>query len=495
MIDRAIRAGYVGLLAGVAFAVAALTSGPPSVAAKAATPKDSRLAIEAGLATAGSYTLPAGTTAVDQPPRIGSRCTLQGDPKSGSTLTIAAAPPTINAVAPGIGYASPADISGVMQPGDWVYRYTFDWYLDPTAPKPLLCQVAKVAPDGSYATSPASHPRHNAVLRFRRAVPCGQPKEGDSAVSLSNVPTAWVVAGLPVYVTDGPSVADAAKGEHRRIVSVSGNTVRLDRPLRQSYGLAVLAWIEPIEGATVRDLTIDAPSHGAGVVWAAQFKGHTGLRIENVVFRGQVDLTTCGDAVVNNVTAPALNVNTTTGLVVERCRIGAFYLEEACLDVDAVGCEFGPGRHEAQNCVTGWFACERLRFTRCRVVGAGRAQWPPPSAFHLHGRGMEVVDCEVASSQGGSSYLGGDGLTVRGLRSDGGVFVVGAAGASVAHARTPYLDLGDGSGVAVDCAKVRVGTGWQQVACEAWAARGVQAQRAPAPKAERSSMYHREGKR
>jgi hypothetical protein len=473
-----------------------LPGAKPGYAHAPPTPQQNREAIERDCANGGTCTLPAGVTVVDSPPVLSSRCTLQGDPAKGSTLSVVSGGLTINALASGLGYTEAGHVAQPVAVGEWLYRFKYDAYVIPGSPAPLLCRVVKVASDG-YQTSPAPDPRHDAVLRFGRAWPVGQPKEGDTVLALANVPATGLSAGMAIYVCDGPSVANASRGEHRRIVSVSGNRATLDRPLRQAYGNAVIASVGTLENVTVRNVVVAAPATGALVGWSAQFKGASGLRLERCHFAGICDVVSSGGAVVSECSGPALQFNTSVGCRVERCSFGAFYAEEAAGDIDVVDCEFGVGRAEPQNCCTGWFACERLRFTRCRVVGAGRAQWPPPSAFHLHGREMSVIDCETCAHRGGSTYLGGDGLTVRGLRSDAGVFVTSGKGASISHVRGPHVEFYDGSGgVAVDVAKLWpvAGQGWQQIACEPWSATGFAVpQRAPAPK-QRQPMYHR-GKR
>lgn len=479
----------VSLVALVAVVLAAIGQTPTAPT----NPTANRIALDAALSQGGTATLPAGVVPVDRPPTLTSGSTLRGDPK-GSTLIVTGWAPTLKVAAAGLGYAEVGHVDTPMQIGDWVYRYLFDWQYAGTV-RPQLCRVTAMSSRTTYTTVPPPHPQHNAILRFRKAWPCGQPKEGDTSVSLSDVPAVGLVAGMSVYVTDGPSVADAARGEHRRIVRVAGNTVTLDRPLRLNYGPAVLADIAAIEGATIQDCTIDAPANGNPVTWAAMFKGCVGLKVNRVRFTGAADLVACGDAVVSDCSGPALQLNTTVGCRVERCRFGALYCEEATSDVDVVDCEFGgPQRHPDANCVTGHFHCDRLRFYRCRVVGAGRAQWPPPGAFSLSGRDIRLIDCEVTASRGGASGVQGDGLTIRGLTSDAALFVYQPTQrASLAQIRGSYVELVDGTaGVAVDVAKIKAGTGWQQVACEAWAPQGAQAiRRPPAPVPQRSPIHER----
>jgi hypothetical protein len=447
-------------------AAAALAAAPP-------TPQQTREAIEARLRGGGTCVLDAGVVLVDRPPALPSRSVLAGSPQ-GSTLATAAGGPTLGSAAAGLGYTAAADVAGPVRAGEWLYRFKFDWQYEGRV-RPALCRVTKADGD-AFATDPPGDPEQTCVLRFRQAWPCGSPREGDAAVTLAPPPAGALPAPRPgqlVFVSDGPAVADASRGEHRRVAAVSGATVRLDRPLRQSYGPAVLAAVEAVEGATVRDLTVDARPNGNPVAWSAMFKGHAGLALENVTFAGACDVVASGDVTLTNCAGPALQLNTSRGVRVDRCRFGALYCEEATGDVDCLDCEFGGAlRQEDANCVKGDFACERLRFHRCRVVGAGRAQWPPPAAFSLAGREMTLVDCEVTASRGGWSLFSGEGLVVRGFRTDGAFQVSKARGASLAQVRGPYVELVDGGAgdgnVAADCARVKAGAGWQALGCATW---------------------------
>lgn len=486
MIGRLRFADFCPALAAILLGLALAFQG--DAPARVATPLDNRLAIEAGCVPGGTHTLAAGVTTVDTSPKLSSRSTLQGDVK-GSTLRSASSGPTLNIYAEGLGYTQTDHVNTPMQVGDWVYRFQFGAWWSAGKSNLLLCQVTRILPNGTYQTNPPPHPKHDAILRFKRAYPCGEPREGADSVTLT-VAADGLSVGQLVFVTNGPADADAARGEHRRIVSIADRTVTLDRPLRQSYGPAVVAWIEPPENVTVRNLRVESLPNGNPVRWAAQFKGHVGLRLENVSFDGMTDLVTCGDAVVSGFSGPALQINTTVGARVERSRLGALYLEESASDITVTDCELGVGRHPDANIVTAWFHCSRVSLHRCRLIGAGRDQWPPPAAIHMQGKDMSVIDCEVVATRPNSwSYLGGEGLMVRGLRSDAPVQLMGSSKrASVHGVRSPYVELvggtpADGNTI-VDASKVVTAVGWQAVACQAWTANQPGATAPQAPKAE-----------
>jgi hypothetical protein len=462
---------FLGVLFAGTLAVS-LVSEVQEAKGRAATPVETRTAIDNGLQNGGTYTLPAGVVEVDRWPTLTSGCTLKGDPR-GTTVMRAAQTPTMNSSAPGLGYTNVSDVSGPLRVGEWVYRFQYAWWWQPDAAKALLCKVSKVTAD-SYATEPAPDPRHNVILRFRQAWPCGSPQENADKVTLTVAP-AGLSVGQWVYVTDGPSVADAARGEYRQIKAINGQVVSLHGRLRQSYGPAVLAWTEPLVGATVTDLRIESPSHGDHVPWSGMVKGCVNFRMERCSFNGMADLICCTDATVVDCSGPAFQLNTTSGCRMDRCRFGALYMEESASDIDVTNSEFGRGRVDIQNCVTGWFGCDRLRFRNCRIIGAGSEVWPPPSPFNLGGKDCSLIDIEVAASRGGAAtYLSGAGIIVRGWRGDGPVYVLGSKGASVSQVRVPYLELTPADpaiqNVAVDCSYVNAGTGWQTLACQPWKA-------------------------
>lgn len=433
------------------------------------TPRDNRLAIESGLQSGGTVVLSAGTVAIDQSLTglaAGGRLIAH---EKGTTLLNVGPGPAIKAIASGLGYASVDHVPTPIAAGDWVYRYQFDWQTK-AGPPPLLCRVVK-AKGIDYSTDPPPHKLHDAILRFRKAWPCGQPTAGSDRVALT-VPPDGLSVGQIVYVTDGPSLADAARGEYRRVVAVEGQTVRLNRPLRFGYGPAVLADIAAVEALCVEGVRIESQPNGNSVTWGAMLKGCVGLKLIDVSCNGAMDIVTCGDAAVLGCSGPALQLNTTTDSIVNRSRFGAFYCEEATADIDATDCVFGENRDPAANCVAAFWHCDRLSFERVEVVGAGRPEWPPPSAFNVHGSGHTFVGVEVSASRGGSTILGGDGLMVSRFRSDGGIQFVGCKRASVSQVRGPYVELVPADGMTgntiVDAQLVAGGDGWTPIACRAW---------------------------
>ncbi len=494
MTDR-IRLAAAALVAAALVALASL-AGADGTTAPAATATENRAAIEAALRDGGTATLPAGITVVDRAPLITSGAKLIGDAR-GSTLRGLSSSPVLLGMAGGMGYTAVTDVAGPVQVGDWMFRFQFGQWN--ARPRSTICRVTAVNATG-MVTEPKGQPT-DCFLRFRKAWPCGQPKEGDSSVTLAEKSTT-ILVGQWMYVTDGPS-ADAGRGEYRRVVGVEGAVIRLNQPLRMSYGPALLAWTEPLVDVVVKGVRFENAPNANPVAWTGMFKGTVGLRLIDCDFGGAnayggaVDVISSSGAVIEGCTGGPLQLNTATDIRVERCRLPCLYAEEECQDVLVRDCVFGPGHHPAQNAFTAAFRCRRFAAERVRIETAGRAEWPPPGAFAVSGSSMSFVDCEVAASRGGASSFGGDGLVVRGLRSDGGVYVYAPTrGASLAQIRAPYLELVAGgasdANVAVDCAAVVVGQGWQAVACREWrAVAGAQPRRAVPTVAPRPTLHER----
>lgn len=453
-----------------AFLAVAFSTGQPHAtriwAGDATLPmaRRNRETIEAQLADGGRCELPAGVVAVDAPPTFTSGCELIGH-RSGSVLRNMGQGPVIKAMAPGLGYTTTQDITGPVEVGEWMFRYPYGKHEQ--KPRSVLCRVVQIEP--SLQTDPAGE-SGDSLLRFRRAWPCGTPAEGADKVTLS-APADGIKVGQWMYVTDGPS-ADAARGEFRRIASIEGMVVRFNEPLRMSYGPAALAWVEPLVGVTLRNVTVEVQPNEHVVPWGCMFKGTVGLRIERCDFGGACDVITSSGAVIEDCRGGPLQLNTTTDSRIERCRQACFYAEEECQDIGLRDCVFGHGRAAIQNCITAYFRCRRLHFRNCRIVGAGSTKWPPPSAFNVHANDSTVVDAEVTGSIGGWSLFGGSGLLIRGFRTDGPLQILKTRDSSVSQIHGPYVELvpgkaDDGNRI-VDATNVRVGTGWQAFAVSEW---------------------------
>jgi hypothetical protein len=135
--------------------------------------------------------------------------------------------------------------------------------------------------------------------------------------------------------------------------------------------------------------------------------------------------------------------------------------EESCGDVRILDCRVGPA---PVNGITSNPAspCERTTVRGVRIEGV--ANMP----LALGGRENVIEDTEVWRG-GAPSYLAGNGLRVRGLRSDGQVYLQTGVGQSLAQVRAAGLALGwadpswpASQGVAVDCGgPVILGGKWQ----------------------------------
>src|SRR5207244_3886316 len=89
-------------------------------------------------------------------------------------------------------------------------------------------------------------------------------KEGDRVLPLArDADPVLFSLGSTVYVTDGPTAANEARGEFRTLMAIDPitKTVMLDRPLRMSYKDPALARMKPVRDVTLRNLTIAQPLH------------------------------------------------------------------------------------------------------------------------------------------------------------------------------------------------------------------------------------------
>jgi hypothetical protein len=486
MSPRKSRVSYPGFVAALFLTLAAASAGawlfgaaPPAADGvtvgrnDAPTATANRQWIEGQLAGGAVVTLPAGVVHVDRGLRLPSGSTLigQGADRTrlvnsvtgapfGDNCTLNLQPPT-----PPVGYADgwtglSADrrscaISGDLArygAGATVYAWQWDGYdnkpggqsrqrLTVTATDPAAKRVTFDQPLGPTA----------GALKWVAGPACDDLPEGATVARVRRGP-AGVAVGDRVFVTDGPSLANEARGEWRAVVAVDALAVTLDRPLRRAYTLPALAVGPPLAGITVRDLTVALPANGQSQPLFAKFA--TGLRFDRVRFGGVAEFTSSADVLLTDCSATdALKLNGAHDVEVRGGRWQNVYAEEGAFDVTLDGLRVGPC---PVNGITTTLGCERFSVRRCRIEGVRNV--PLSSA----GLGNVVQDVDVIRG-GAPCYLSGDGLRVSGLRADVEVMVQSGTGQSLAQVRAPLLSLGwpgagmgPSGGAAVDCAPVRV---------------------------------------
>lgn len=425
--------------------------------------------INSQLASGGTCQLPPATIPVAGPPKLTSGCRLVGH-EGRTVLRNTVGGPALNSFADGLGYTEIGHIVRPLEVDEYLYWFRYDGYWGPFGQCATLARVTSVVNGRPVTSPPMDREKHTAVLRFKKAWPCGTPAAGNQFVTLSP-PDAPPAIGMTVFVTDGPSIANAGRGEFRKVAAVEGAKIWLDSPLRMNYGAAVLADINVIENVTVEGVRVESMPNDEHYTWTAIFKGHVGLKIQGVSFNGRSDIITSRDAVVQGCYDTPLQFNTATDCHVRGCRLPSFYAEEACRDIFVSDTTFGPV--VGNNVITGYFAVEALKFFRVTVVGAGNLVYGwPASAFNLDGPDMTLRDITVAGSTGGGSYIGGNRLLIDGYNADSTLDVTSGSGAAISHVRSPYAHFrpNNAAGVLFDVENLAGGEGWTKIACVNWQA-------------------------
>lgn len=260
---------------------------------------------------------------------------------------------------------------------------------------------------------------------------------GQTSVSVSTVEQAKQFApGDHVLITEGPSVANEQGNEWHRVAAVNLQSIQLVSQTRRAYRSAAIAKMQPSAGVTLRNLTLDVPVNSA--TSTAFLKYAVGWRLENVTVNGVLGLAGCANCILVNCTISEVGLNSCHGITLINCTIGRLALEEACFDVVASGCTFGPSPVPLQ-CSVG---CEKLAFRSCKVTGGSNM---PVS---IGGPDMLFDDFVIeATPRPLNAYFSGDRLRVSRLKSDCSVVIYGGNGIVVhgVTAPTSYLGWTDGS--------------------------------------------------
>jgi hypothetical protein len=359
---------------------------------------------------------------------------------------------TLSGLGTGLGYSDrytlTADRTGLAlapgvdilpyKPGAVVYLWRWDGYARPDRLGQCTQRRRVDRIDLAMRTvtldAPAD-PRCDAA-KWLDAAPIRDCREGDAAVALeAAADAAGFTPGADVLVTDGPSLANEACGEFRRVAAVdaAAGRVTLDRPLRRGYTQAALVRPRLVRGVTVRDLTLAHPVHPQAE--PASLKLCADWRLERVRAAGMLDLTGCHDWLIRDCDTGGMRFNTCHDVAVTGGRHASLYGEEGCWDLDFDGLRVGPSPVNGLYFV---FGCERLTVRNCRFEGATKMP------LGLDGRESVVANVTVAGTRPPQSncYLSGDGLRVTGLRSDVPVVFRSGAGQSITQVHAPVISLG-----------------------------------------------------
>lgn len=450
-----------------------------------------REAIEAGLLSAGTVVLPVGTVHLDRALLLGPRHsggTLQGRGPGtvlkNSQSAANAENCTVQIGGTGISYYQSADVidgeyhlhatipgtglpwdhwssqAELLTPGNVVYLFAFDSYLTHTPPPYKRAAVKSFDPATRRLVLDRPAVAGLTSLKWMAGKPIADVRENDRTVKLlAPANAADYPAGRAVYVTSGPSIANAAVGEHRRVLAADPQTgvVTLDRAVTRDYADAALACIEPVQNLTVSRLTVGQPAHPAANPLFAQFA--TGLTLDRVVASDPLSTSSsmagCGAVQITNCEWNSLHVNVSHDVVVDGGLMAQFYTEEGGTKVTLRNLLVRANPQQPGNGVTCHVGSDRLTLTNVRVEGFGS---PIPGsgnsvAFMISGRGLSLTDVSVQSANGvGAGYLSSDGGTVRRLASATGVSLTGGVRWLLLDSSAGGWELRPGtSGTAMGC--------------------------------------------
>jgi hypothetical protein len=270
--------------------------------------------------------------------------------------------------------------------------------------------------------------------------------------------------GMTVQVTDGPTLANEARGEFRTIIAREFDPprVRFDRPLRTTFASsAAMVRVKPVRDITLRNLNIDRPRNPKAL--AAVFKYCTGWRLEQVRCNSYLNVTGSAQFQFKDCeSAEQFDLNTCHDVDINGGHYRGFYMEEGCFDVAVSNCRIGPS---AMNGVCTVVGCERLRLSRVHIKGS------TDMPIAIGGRECVVEDVAVEGTKNPANacYLQGERLRATDLKSDILVIFRDGLEQTVKGVQAPRVMLGDNTddspsgGVASD-----IRSAWIRVKSKAW---------------------------
>jgi hypothetical protein len=454
-----------------------------------AAARGNRLILENMLSAAAGKVikLPAGTIHLDRALRLTpehSGVTIEGSApgthlRNSLDTTSFWTSPSIVAIGTGFGYADlldgkPNGVEVTLQNGDAlknyeagtvVYAFRWDGYTEKGVGQ-LATRRVVVRRSGfrSVNLDEPIDPRCNR-LKWLDAVRIRGPAEGDRTATLEDRNDLdSLPIGTMVQVTDGPTLANEARGEFRKIIARESDPPRVtfDRPLRTTFAAgAALVRVKSVRDVTLRDLTIDVPRNPKSV--AAVFKYCTGWQLERMRFNSYLNVAGSAQFQFKNCEcAEQFDLNTCHDFAIKGGHYRGFYMEEGCFDVALSDCRIGPS---AVNGVCTVVGCERLRLSRVQIKGSN------DMPITISGREcvVEAVTVEGTKNPANACYLQGERLRVTDLKSDILVNFRGGLQQTVKGIHAPRVMLGDDTddspsgGVASD-----IQSPWIRVKSKAW---------------------------
>jgi hypothetical protein len=368
----------------------------------------------------------------------------------------------------------PSNQPELLKPGGVVYLFTYDSYVT-VHPPPRRRAVVESFDRATRRLVLDLKPQPGlTAIKWMAGHPVRDVAEGDRFVTLGATGDALAAQaadyppGRAVYVTGGPSVANAAVGEHRRVLAADAATgrVTLDHPLTRSYADATLALVAPVANLTVRRLTVAQPANPAANPFYISFA--TGLKMDRIYSPDPASLgcclVNCGDALLTNCQLNSLVLNIGHDTVVDGGVLGQVYGEEASTTTTVRNLTIRANPQQPSDGVKWYVGSDRLTLSRVRIEGFGT---PIPGSgssvgFNIDGREPTLTDVTVRMINGvGAGYLAGDEGTVRRMASNTGVIIQGGKGWRVIDSQAPGWELRAGTGgTAVNTPAARPVPGW-----------------------------------
>jgi hypothetical protein len=440
-----------------------------------------RLQIELGLEGGGRVDLPAGDVWVKDEVRLGPEHSgrLQGRGRDATVLrSLSPTGRTLLVHGDGIGYTHKAEAFDAE--GGVTLQPTNTWGQPFDASQWARGRVCWGWIEDGYITHPPPQPRRRRVIRTCDAAArwlafdepadpelttfkwCdGVPITGATARSA----TVWCEAKADartltrnqwVYVSDGPSLANEARGEYARVADTDGLTgaIRLDRPLGRDYAGAALVRVQAVAGLALADLTIAAPLQPNTEPLLAKFCVELTLERVRCGRPGErcpsPALTGCGFVTLTDCMTldQPVGLNTCHDVTIRGGQLAGLNFEEGCVDV-----RVRDTRLVAERGVVGLRAmvgCQRIEIENSRLEGFGHGG----ALIHLGDVPGATLRNIVTSGNNPhtGSYLAGDGIVIEGLTTDVGLTLVAGRGVLLRDSHAPGWELRAGTtGQAVGC--------------------------------------------
>lgn len=357
----------------------------------------------------------------------------------------------------------------LLTPGNVVYLFAFDSYLSANPPPRKRAVVKSFDPaTRRLVTEPRAVPGLTS-LKWMAGRPIRDVKEEERVVNLTTAADAALYpAGRSVYVTSGPALANAALGEHRRVLAADPQTgvVTLDRAVTRGYEDATLACVNPVSNVTLSRLALAQPAHPAANPLFAQFC--TGLTLDRVTATDPLStscsVVNCGTVTAKDCDWNALHLNINHDVVIDGGLLAQVYGEEGATTTTLRNLTIRANPRQPGNGVIWHVGSDRLKLERVRIDGFGtKIEGSGNSvAFMASGRGLNFTDVTVTMANGvGAGYVDSQGGMIRRLASNTGLTLTGGRNWWISDSSSSGWEIRSGtSGAASGTSNFPKAPGW-----------------------------------